>query len=548
MNHDIFISYSRDDKKAVFPLVEKINEELGTHCWVDLNGVESGEQFEEKIMSAIDASKIVLFMLSDNSLKSPWTKREVYYAEKRKKRIIPVVVDGEGLRDWFLFHFQSVDYIDIKSKDQCKKMIKDLKKWVNSEREETIVKKTKDNKITNDNNHTPKNKLWIVLTAIVAALVLLTVFLKLYPTGNNTIKEETVVVQQRNPDDVDFNNCKTIADYREYMAIYGRRGIHYKEAKQTVDEHVADSMAKATSEAEQKEKDAYNKCTTIAACDNYLILYPDGKYVSEVKAKKNELEKMDDHKKAEKAKNRNGVFSVSATKKVEFSKGNLQYQASTKTWRFAEHQWDMIGDANKNISSSYNGWIDLFGWGTGNDPTKHTENSADYRVFYDWGNNVISNEDGKKWRTLTREEWRYVVFRRKTDSGVRYVKAKVNGINGLVLLPDNWSNSIYSLNRINEHLGSFTYNNISIIEWVNIFERNGAIFLPATGLRFGVIYEPGMIYGSSIETGDYWSSTRVNGEEEYSYSLFFNYNLIQSYNYDDICYGSSVRLVSDVEW
>ena len=41
----------------------------------------------------------------------------------------------------------------------------------------------------------------------------------------------------------------------------------------------------------------------------------------------------------------NGVFSVSPTKKVVFSKGNLQYRASTNTWRFAEHQYDIIGEA-----------------------------------------------------------------------------------------------------------------------------------------------------------------------------------------------------------
>lgn len=59
-----------------------------------------------------------------------------------------------------------------------------------------------------------------------------------------------------------------------------------------------------------------------------------------------------------------GLFSVSATKKVYFSKGNLQYQASTNTWRFATNQWDRIGSGNSSISSSYSGWIDLFGWGT----------------------------------------------------------------------------------------------------------------------------------------------------------------------------------------
>ena len=56
------------------------------------------------------------------------------------------------------------------------------------------------------------------------------------------------------------------------------------------------------------------------------------------------------------------AFSVSATKKVRFSQGNLQYQRSTNTWRFAEHQYDCIGDAIINKSPTYPGWIDLFYW------------------------------------------------------------------------------------------------------------------------------------------------------------------------------------------
>ena len=125
----IFISYSRNDKSLVYPIVEQIEKELGIKCWIDLNGIKSGEEFEEIIIQAIDECKIVLFMLSDNSLKSKWTKREVYYAEDEGKRIIPVLVDGDKLRGWYKFHFGNVDYIDIRSKEQIEKLISNLKYW-----------------------------------------------------------------------------------------------------------------------------------------------------------------------------------------------------------------------------------------------------------------------------------------------------------------------------------------------------------------------------------------------------------------------------------
>lgn len=59
-----------------------------------------------------------------------------------------------------------------------------------------------------------------------------------------------------------------------------------------------------------------------------------------------------------------GQFSVSASKQVYFSKGNLRYHCSSKAWSFATNQYDVVGQSNSNISSSYAGYIDLFGWGT----------------------------------------------------------------------------------------------------------------------------------------------------------------------------------------
>ena len=80
-----------------------------------------------------------------------------------------------------------------------------------------------------------------------------------------------------------------------------------------------------------------------------------------------------------------GFFSVGYSQQVSFAKGNLQYQASSGTWRFANNQWETMGQGNVNISANYSGWIDLFGWGTGNGPLNHSENNNDYSTFCDWG-------------------------------------------------------------------------------------------------------------------------------------------------------------------
>ena len=236
----------------------------------------------------------------------------------------------------------------------------------------------------------------------------------------------------------------------------------------------------------------------------------------------------------------NGIFSVSSSKKVQFSQGNLQYQASTRTWRFAEHQWDIIGSENSKISSSYSGWIDLFGWGTGNNPTESSKRSSDYSTFTDWGvNNTISNGEGKSWRTLTGDEWMYVFYKRYTSSGIRYAKAKVNGVNGVILLPDNWNSSNYSLSNTNENDASYNSNKISQTDWQNKFEANGAVFLPAAGFRGGTDVD------SVGSNGIYWSASYNN--IYYARGVNFNDSRLHADYWSNHGFGHGVRLVCSAE-
>ena len=238
-----------------------------------------------------------------------------------------------------------------------------------------------------------------------------------------------------------------------------------------------------------------------------------------------------------------GVFSVSALTKVHFSKGNLQYQPSTGEWRIAPNPWDMIGKANENISPTYSGWIDLFGWGTGDDPTKTTKEDSDYSYFTDWGEKY-----GGDWRTLTIDEWQYVLHERSTASGLLWAGVKLNGVDGFVLLPDDWNSSNFNLTYTNKTLYDIVVpdgNKISISTWNDTFDPAGAIFMPAAGRRES--------YSSRIEfygdNGGYWSSTR----DQYS-----DYRARFLYFYDPLSYelytdqsrerssGYSVRLVCPV--
>lgn len=130
MKYDLFISYSRKDFDEVSALLETIRKEVpGLSVWFDINGIESGDDFEDKIISAIDDSSYLMFALSDNSLESEWTKAEVMYAKNTGKKVIPVLLKGAELKKWFLFKFGTIDCIDSTSGIQMEKLCQNLSDW-----------------------------------------------------------------------------------------------------------------------------------------------------------------------------------------------------------------------------------------------------------------------------------------------------------------------------------------------------------------------------------------------------------------------------------
>lgn len=288
---------------------------------------------------------------------------------------------------------------------------------------------------------------------------------------------------------------------------------------------------------------------------------------------------------------------------VYFSQGNLQYQASTNTWRFAENQYDAIGSVNWAISSTNEGWIDLFCWGTSgydntaNDPfavnyqpwststdqlgqtvtIKGTEiesvncemkpitgkcdtvwsgggtyQSDDYNYYgygpstfmtdmnltgtsaqYDWGVfNAISNGGGQAgmWRTLTSEEWNYILRTRNLAQYLRSL-ATVCGVHGYVLLPDDFV--LPDGLSWNYQTNNWDTNTYGPQAW-SAMEAVGAVFLPAAGLRNGTDVH---FVGSA---GGYWAAS-YNGQR-YALCLDFGSggaSVSGYYRY----YGYSVRLV-----
>lgn len=148
-----------------------------------------------------------------------------------------------------------------------------------------------------------------------------------------------------------------------------------------------------------------------------------------------------------------GVFSVSDKKKVHFSQGLLLARYGGGNLKFAN---DQISYAPSFFSSNT-------AWGM-------------------WETYPIDNAGLKSWSVLSDKEWNYVLFERKNPTGFSFVWANIDGKKGIILLPDDWDYKVFKLTSSNE---------ISLADWTNIIEPNGAVFL---------------------FNGEYWTSTKSKDE------------------------------------
>jgi hypothetical protein len=208
-----------------------------------------------------------------------------------------------------------------------------------------------------------------------------------------------------------------------------------------------------------------------------------------------------------------GAFSVAENKKVAFAQGNLRYNADDDVWALSNNQFDMRGKLNTQASSEYNGWIDLFGFATSESleagmPWETSTNVADYSVApgitrtiagtdYDWlAVNELLNAGDKTWRLMSKAEWEYLLNTRPNAANLRG-QAVVNDVQGYILLPDEWQ--CPSTVEFVANPNNLTTNVFSLAEWEQL-ENAGAVFLPATGYRYGR-----KMIAQGIGTAFYWT-------------------------------------------
>ena len=164
----------------------------------------------------------------------------------------------------------------------------------------------------------------------------------------------------------------------------------------------------------------------------------------------------------------------------------------------------------------------------------------------DWGTNTIGTDAPNTLRTLTNDEWSYLISGRTNANnliGVARINLNADGskyANGLVLLPDDWTcpadvtfksgfSNTYSVQAYAD------YQTFTLSDWQQL-EAAGAVFLPASG------YREGAFVGYVQNSGYYWSA--AHSKSDCAYVFLFGTDGADSDNYGRY-YGQSVRLVKN---
>ena len=271
-------------------------------------------------------------------------------------------------------------------------------------------------------------------------------------------------------------------------------------------------------------------------------------------------------------------FTVGVGKKVYFSKANLKYTAAAG-YHFHDTQFDEIYPALSNGIPAQSGYhsnvqlsnlsdMDRFCWGYKVNATpggdQYVEGNHDLDSDTDWGSQLTT--EGRHWRTLTADEWDYLLNSRGARSFMMVDAIIPDGSSflrceGLLLFPDGFNHTqiqgLYTTNTpatvgfntawYNKKdftqtemdlYGRYLYHPIDKLRDSNnnyMFITNpnsnmykllaaGCVFLPALGYRYGTEMTKYGCYQNAqyIGQGFYWTATNIYSEgHEYSKYLWF---------------------------
>lgn len=108
----VFVSYSRRDGEVVYPMVAEV-EASGREVWIDKDEIHAGGNWAGMIVRAIRNSDTFCLMCSAEAFQSDNVRREIYIADKYKRKLLPVRLDSAEMPEDFEYFLIDRQWLDL---------------------------------------------------------------------------------------------------------------------------------------------------------------------------------------------------------------------------------------------------------------------------------------------------------------------------------------------------------------------------------------------------------------------------------------------------
>jgi formylglycine-generating enzyme required for sulfatase activity len=108
----IFITYSSKDQKVARTICTAL-ENRGLACWISFRNVKPGQNYQEQIVKAIRAAKIMVLVFTANANNSNEIKKELALACQNNLVVIPVRIEDVTPNEAFAYEFATRQWIDL---------------------------------------------------------------------------------------------------------------------------------------------------------------------------------------------------------------------------------------------------------------------------------------------------------------------------------------------------------------------------------------------------------------------------------------------------
>jgi hypothetical protein len=108
----VFVSYARANAKDVLSVIEAAKSQ-GRSFWIDQKGIGAGQSWAGEIVRAIRTASSVVVMCSKAAFESDHIKREIYLADRYRKKLTPVFIEQAEPPEDFEYFFAGVQQLRL---------------------------------------------------------------------------------------------------------------------------------------------------------------------------------------------------------------------------------------------------------------------------------------------------------------------------------------------------------------------------------------------------------------------------------------------------